>query len=819
MSDKLRDKNIVEEMQNSFLDYAMSVIVSRALPDVRDGLKPVHRRILFAMNDLGNYADKPYKKSARIVGDCIGKYHPHGDSSVYDAMVRMAQDFSYREMLVDGHGNFGSLDGDGAAAMRYTEARMSRIAMEMLKDINKNTIDFQENYDASELEPVVLPGKIPNLLVNGASGIAVGMATNIPPHNLGEVINGIIAYMNDKDINTQGLMQYIKGPDFPLGADILGSHGIIKAYETGNGSVKVRSKYDLFEEDNGKYTIVFTEIPFQVNKAVLVEKIADAVKDKRVEGITDLRDESDREGIRIVIELKRGVTPEVIINNLFKMTQLEATFSINMLALVDGEPKVLTLKEIIENYVLHQKDVITRKTQFELDKAQTRIHILDGLKIAVDNIDEVIKIIRSSKTTDEAKAILKEKYNFSDEQTKAILEMRLQKLTGLEIDKLVSEIEELTIEIEKLEAILASEQLIEDIITEELNELKEKYSNPRRTNILEGYFDSSIDVEDLIEEEDIVITLTDEGYIKRMTPENYRVQNRGGKGVKGMKTNEEDIVKHIVSTTTHTDVLFFTNTGKVYKTRAHRIPEFSKTSKGIPLVNLIDLDKEEHITNIISIKDYVDNTALMFVTRNGIGKKTNISEYIRVNKNGKRALTLKEEDSVVSVFMTTEEDNILISSKYGNSILLSSSDIRNMGRTSTGVKVMKFKVDGDYIISGSATNTSDLILTVTTLGYGKMTKSTEYRLIKRGGKGIRNIKLSEKNGSVAMVKIISEDEIVSKDLLLITETGQTIRVKVSDFPIISRSTQGVRIMKLSEGEEIVNIEIIDGESTEETNEN
>lgn len=809
MSDKLTDKNIIDEMQNSFLDYAMSVIVSRALPDVRDGLKPVHRRILYAMNDLGNYADKPYKKSARIVGDVIGKYHPHGDSSVYDAMVRMAQDFSYRDMLVDGHGNFGSIDGDGAAAMRYTEARMSKISMEMLKDINKDTIDFQDNYDANEQEPVVLPGKIPNLLVNGASGIAVGMATNIPPHNLGEVIEGIIAYMNDKDITTQELMQYIKGPDFPLGANILGNHGIIKAYETGNGSIKVRSEYQIFEEDNGKNTVVFSEIPYQVNKALMVEKIADAIRDKRVEGITDLRDESDRDGIRIVLELKRGVTPEVVINNLFKVTQLESSFSINMLALVEGEPKILTLKEVIEKYVAHQKDVIIRKTKYDLNKAQVRMHILEGLKIAVDNIDEVIKIIRSSATANDAKVSLIEKYLLSDEQTKAILDMRLQKLTGLEIEKLTDEIEELLQLIKELEAILQDDKLVEQIITEELNELKEKYATPRRSKIIEGYFDSSIDVEELIEEQDIVITLTDGGYIKRMTPENYRVQNRGGKGVKGMKTNEEDIVKHIISTTTHTDVLFFTNIGKVYKTRAHKIGEFSKNSKGIPLVNIIDLDKEEYITNIISIKEYNEDESLMFVTKNGIGKKTTISEYMRVNKNGKRALTLKEDDSVVSVFTVREDNNILIASKYGNATLFKSSDIRNMGRTSTGVRIMKFKVENDYIISGGVTRAEDYILTVTTQGFGKMTDVDEYRITKRGGKGIRNIKLSEKNGNVAMVKVMPKENINSSDLLIITQTGQTIRVKVSDFPMISRSTQGVRIMRLSEGEEIVNIEVIE----------
>ncbi len=811
---KLRDKNIVTEMENSFLDYAMSVIVSRALPDVRDGLKPVHRRILYAMNELGNTADKPYKKSARIVGDVIGKYHPHGDSAVYEAMVRMAQDFSFREMLVDGHGNFGSIDGDGAAAMRYTEARMSKISMEIIKDINKDTVDFQENYDANEQEPKVLPAKFPNILVNGGSGIAVGMATNIPPHNLSEVIDGTIAYLDNKDITIDEIMQYIKGPDFPLGAQILGDLGIIKAYHTGNGGIKVRSKYDIIEEKNGKFTVIVSEIPYQVNKANLVEKIADAVKSKRVDGITDLRDESDRDGIRIVMELRRGVTPEVIVNNLFKYTQLENTYSINMLALVGGEPQVLNLKEIIHHYVEHQIEVITRKTKFELKKAQARIHILHGMQIAVNHIDEVIKLIKASSDTENAKEQLINKYDLTDIQAKAILEMKLQKLTGLEIEKLEEEIQMLLTIIEDLQAILASESKIQAIIKDQLLDIKERFGNKRRTEIVTGYVDSSIDYEDLIEESDVIITLTDGGYIKRFSTENYRVQHRGGKGVKGMNVNEADLVKHLTFGSTHSDLLLFTNQGRVYKTRVHQIPEFSKAAKGLPLVNIIDLEENETITNIITVKSYLENSSLVFITKDGIGKKTLIEEYKRVNKNGKRALNLRENDEVVAVFVATEDSNIFVASRYGKSVLFANTQLRNVGRVSTGVRIMQVQGSDDYIISADLVNDGDNVLTITTKGYGKQTPISEYRLINRGGKGVKNIKVTDKNGFVAKTKILKPENIEHTDLLLITNDGQTIRVKAQDVSFVSRVTQGVKIMNLKDKSEITNIELIDNVAEE-----
>ncbi|MFV0246945.1 MAG: DNA gyrase subunit A, partial [Mycoplasmatales bacterium] len=799
---------IVDEMSTSFLDYAMSVIVSRAIPDVRDGLKPVHRRILYAMSEIGNTADKPYKKSARIVGDVIGKYHPHGDTAVYEAMVRMSQDFSFRDMLVDGHGNFGSIDGDGAAAMRYTEARMSKIAMELLKDINKNTVDYQDNYDASETEPAVLPSRFPNMLVNGGSGIAVGMSTNIPPHNLGEVIDGIIAYIDDSNIDIKGLMQYIKGPDFPLGAQVLGSAGIEKAYTTGNGSIKVRAKYEVFEEKNGKNTIIVTEIPFQVNKASLVEKIADNIRQKRVEGITDLRDESDRDGIRIVLETKKGVTPEVIINNLFKYTQLETSFPANLLALVHGEPKVLNLKEIIEYYVEHQIEIITRKTKFDLEKAKNKIHILEGLQIAVDNIDDVIKLIKSSRTPEEARDKLALKYKITEVQSRAILDMKLQKLTGLEMDKLTEEINELRKIITELEAILASPEKINSIIKEDLEEIKAKYATPRRSEIIEGYFDSSINYEDLIEEQEVIVTLTEGGYAKRITSDNYRVQNRGGKGNKGIKLNEEDVVSHIEFSSTHSDIMFFTDKGKVYRARVHQIPEFSKNAKGFPLVNIIDLDPEEKITKILSVKEYRDDSSLMFITKQGIGKKTKIAEYERVNKNGKKALTLNEGDTVVSVFVVKDGNHILVSAKGGNSVHFEQSQVRNMGRTSRGVRIMKFKSAEDHIISADVVIGQENVLSISENGYGKQTPVKDYRVTNRGGSGVKNLKVTDKTGFVSVSKIINPDEMEDTDVLVITNNGQTIRVTATSFSQTGRNTQGVRIMKLNEGEKVSTIEFI-----------
>lgn len=806
MSDKIADKNLVDEMSNSFLDYAMSVIVSRALPDVRDGLKPVHRRILFAMNDLGNYADKPYKKSARIVGDVIGKYHPHGDSSVYSAMVRMSQDFSYRNPLVDGHGNFGSLDGDGAAAMRYTEARMSKMAMELLRDIQKDTIDYQDNYDGTEREPVVLPAKFPNLLVNGASGIAVGMATNIPPHNLNEVIDGVKAYIKKPEITSMELMEYIKGPDFPLGGQILGNAGIAKAYETGNGSVRVRANYEVFEEKNGKSTIVFSDVPFQVNKASLVEKIADNVKNKRIEGITDLRDESDRDGIRIVIETSRNSSSEVIINQLFKYTQLESNFSINMLALVKGEPQVLKLNEIIKYYLEHQVEVIERRTKFELTKAEKRAHILRGLMIALKNIDDVIEIIKTSVTQEEAQTKLMKNYELDEIQSKSILEMQLRRLTGLEQSKINDELTELEIKIADLMDILSKEERIFEIIEVELTEIQAKYGSDRRSEIIEGYFDSSIEYEQLIEEENVIITLTEEGYIKRLKSDTYKVQNRGGKGLKGMNVNEEDAVKNMVFASTHSDLLFFTDSGKVFRTRTHKVPEFSRTAKGIPLINLIDIDSGDKISNIISLKEYNDNESLFFVTKHGIGKKTSISEYQRINKNGKRAISLNEGDEVVKTFVVCDEDNILIASREGKAVVSKVADYRKLGRTSRGVRALNLS-NTDIIVGGAIFNEGDVAFTITDNGYGKATKFENYRVQNRGGKGSKNINVSEKNGLVTDVKILKEDSLEKYDVIMISSNGIVIRVNASHIKISGRATLGVKMMSLLENDKVSNVEI------------
>ncbi len=813
-SDKQMNKNIVDEMSNSFLDYAMSVIVSRALPDVRDGLKPVHRRILFAMNELGNTADKPYKKSARIVGDVIGKYHPHGDSSVYDAMVRMSQDFSYRNPLVDGHGNFGSIDGDGAAAMRYTEARMSRLAMELLKDINKNTIDYQENYDGSEKEPVVLPARIPNLLVNGTSGIAVGMATSIAPHNLREVVSAVIAYIENEDITIEELMEHIKGPDFPLGAQVLGNAGIKKAYETGNGSIRVRSKYEIVYDKRDRASIVVNEIPFQVNKAALVEKIALCVKDKKVEGIVDLRDESDRDGIRIVMDLNRSATPEVVINNLFKHTQLESSFSFNMLALVHGEPKVLNLKEIIYHYTEHQIEVTRRKTQFELDKAANRAHILEGLKIALDNIDRVIAIIRSAKTSEEAMEKLTGEFTLSEKQAKSILEMQLRRLTGLEREKIEDELSELLLLIENLKLILSTPQMIKDIIVEDLKEISVRFGSDRRTEIIAGNFESDLDYESLIEEENVIITLTEGGYIKRLSADTYKTQGRGGKGLKGMNVNDEDQVSQMLFTSTHSDVLFFTNTGKVFKSRAHKIPEYSRTAKGLPLLNLIDIDKGEKITNLISIDEYKEDQYLMIITERGLGKKTSLSEYSRINRNGKKAVILAEGDVVNTVKVINKDEHLIIASNAGKALHAHESSFRAQGRTSRGVRALRLE-ENDFIIGAEIVHENDLVVTISEKGYGKATPIEQYRVQNRGGKGIKNLNISEKNGKVISIKKIAQEEIEQYDLLIITEHGQVIRLSGSDIKISSRATLGVTLMRMSEGDRVANVELIEVETGEE----
>ncbi len=810
------DRNITNEMENSFLDYAMSVIVSRALPDVRDGLKPVHRRILYAMNDLGNYADKPYKKSARIVGDVIGKYHPHGDTSVYEAMVRMAQDFSYRLELVDGHGNFGSLDGDGAAAMRYTEARMSKAAMELLRDINKDTIDYQENYDGTEKEPIVLPAKFPNLLVNGASGIAVGMATNIPPHNLGEVIDGSIALLNNPEITIDELCEHIKGPDFPLGAMILGNQGIKKGYHTGNGSMKIRSKYEIFEQKNGKSLIIFSEIPFQVNKSNLLERIAENVKNKTIDGITDIRDESDRDGVRVVIELRRDVTPEVVVNNLFKYSQLEVSFSMNMLALVKGQPKVLNLLEILTNYLDHQKEVIIRRTNYDLNKAQKRAHILEGLKIAVDNIDQVIKLIRASKTTEEAKISLIDTFDLSEEQTKAILDMKLNKLTGLEMEKIMSELEELLILIEDLKDILAKEERINKIIEEDLLDVKSKYATPRRTEILESYIDADGDLESLIEEKEVLITLTKSGYIKRVSIDEFKAQNRGGKGSKGLSLNDGDELNQILFTSTHSDLLFFTDNGKVFKTRGYRIPEYnSKTAKGLPLINLIDIAKEEKVTSIISIKEYVEGESLFFATKYGKGKKTDLAEYSRINKNGKKAIGLNDGDEVISVNKVTEDGKVFFATQDGLGLKTQISQFRLMGRTAKGVTAIKFKEEKDCVIGFNVLEEDSLIVTVTENGYGKMTSTNEYRIQGRAGKGTRNLKVTEKTGKVKEITAISSANKDNFDLMILSQKGQSIRTGLDSLRSMGRNTQGVRIMNLNSGDKVNALELVEKEIEEE----
>ena len=808
MSDKVTPKNIVDEMNNSFLDYAMSVIVSRALPDVRDGLKPVHRRILFAMNDLGNTADKPYKKSARIVGDVIGKYHPHGDTSVYDAMVRMAQNFSYRVPLVDGHGNFGSIDGDGAAAMRYTEARMAKVSMELLRDINKDTVDFQENYDGSELEPKVLPARTPNLLINGASGIAVGMATNIPPHNLGEVIEGTIATIDNPDITIEELNTIIKGPDFPLGANILGDSGIKKAYATGNGSIKVRSEYEIFYDKNEKPTVIISEIPFQVNKASMVERIAECVKEKKVEGITDLRDESDRDGIRVVIELSKNSTPEVVMNNLFKLTQLESSFAMNMLALVKGVPKILNLKEFLTYYIEHQVEVTQRKSKYELKRAQDRAHIVEGLKIALDNIDAVIKLIRASGTNEIAMNGLIEQFSLSEKQAKAILEMQFKRLTGLEYGKIESELKELLLQVEDLLDILANESRVNEIIKDDLTAMKLKYETPRRSKIIEGYYDSSIDYEELIEESNVIVTLTKSGYIKRLTPDNYKTQNRGGKGTKGMKVNEEDVVSNVLFTSTHADILFFTDTGKVFKTRVHKVPAYSRAAKGLPLVNLIDIAKDEKITKIITLKEYKEEEFFMFVTNNGVGKKTNTCEFDRINKNGKRAISLNEGDYVRSVLIGSPNQDIVITTNDGKALRCIESKFRPMGRTARGVKAISVSSD-HRIIGADMVSEDDYIISISANGFGKASTIDKYRTVNRGGKGVRTMKVSEKTGEVVAALKITESELDVYDLLMITKLGQVIRIAASDIKVAGRDTQGVTLMRLSGNDKIANVELIE----------
>ena len=787
---------ISEEVQTSFLNYAMSVIVSRALPDVRDGLKPVHRRILYGMQELGNTSDKPYKKSARIVGDVMGKYHPHGDSSIYDAMVRMAQPFSYRYMLVDGHGNFGSVDGDGAAAMRYTESRMSKITMEMLRDINKDTIDYQDNYDGNEKEPVVLPARIPNLLLNGASGIAVGMATNIPPHQLGETIDAVIALSENPAITTEELMEIIPGPDFPTGGVILGRSGIRRAYETGRGSITVRAKAEIETKANGKETIIVNEIPYQVNKARLIEKIAELVRDKKIDGITNLRDESDRRGMRIVMEIRKDANANVILNNLFKQTAMQSNFGVNMLALVDGQPKVLSLKEVLHYYLEHQKVVITRRTKFELKKAEDRAHILAGLRIALDHIDEIITIIRSSRSGDEAKPILMERFSLTDRQAQAILDMRLVRLSGLEREKIENEFQELQALITKLKAILADEGKIIEIIRTELTEIKERFNDTRRTEITAGGLEM-IEDEDLITREDSVLTLTHNGYIKRLASNTYRSQKRGGRGVQGMGTHDDDFVEHLLFTSTHDTILFFTTKGKVYRAKGYEIPEFGRTAKGLPIVNLLNLEKEEKVTAMIRVDEFKEDAYLIFTTKTGITKRTQLSQFANIRTSGLIAINLHEDDDLISVRLTNGTKDVIIGTHEGMLIRFKEDEIRSMGRTASGVRGIKLR-DGDYVVGMEIIEPGHEILVVTEKGYGKRTPESEYRLQSRGGVGLKTIQITDKNGPMCAVKTVDGTE----DIMLITINGILIRMDVNDISIIGRSTQGVRLIRLG-NEELV----------------
>ena len=808
--DQIKPHNIAKEMRTSFIDYAMSVIVSRALPDVRDGLKPVHRRILYSMNDLGMHSDKPYKKSARIVGDVIAKYHPHGDSSVYDAMVRMAQDFSYRYPLVDGHGNFGSIDGDGSAAMRYTEARMSKLAMEMMRDINKNTIDFQPNFDGEEQEPIVLPARFPSLLVNGTTGIAVGMATNIPPHNLSEVIDGCLAYMDNPEIDVLGLMQFIKGPDLPTGALILGTKGIRSAYETGNGSIMMRSKCEIVEGHGGKYSILVTEIPYQVNRERLIEKIAELVKEKRLDGITDLRNESNREGTRIVIELRKDVNPQVMLNNLFKLTQLQVSYGINMLALVDGQPKVLNLKEIIAAYIKHQVEVIVRRTQFDLNKAEDRAHILEGLRIALDHIDRIIAIIRGSSTDEEALNSLMSEFSLSERQGKAILEMRLRRLTGLERGKIEEEYQGLVALIADLKDILANEDRVHAIIREELLEVKHKHGDERRTEIVRGS-DFDIEDEDLIPEEQVIITLTNNGYIKRQPISTYRSQNRGGRGVQGMGTHDDDYVKELLSTSTHDHLLFFTSKGKVYQKKAYTIPEYGRTAKGLPIVNIIEIAQDEYISAIIPVKEFNDEEFLFFATRSGVVKRTTLSAFGHIRTNGLIALSLREDDELIGVRKTSGNDDIIIASSGGKAVWFEETEVRPMGRTAAGVRGI-FLEEGEVAVGMEMVTMNQEILVVTENGFGKRTSIQEYRKTKRGGKGVKTLTITEKNGTLVAMKAVNGDE----DLLIVTNKGVIIRTPIHQISQTGRATQGVKLIRLTDDQLVSSVAVVEHEEAEET---
>lgn len=806
---KLVDVNISEKMRSSFLDYSMSVIVARALPDVRDGLKPVHRRILYTMYEDGLTPDKPFRKSATTVGAVLGSYHPHGDSSVYDAMVRMAQDFNYRCVLVDGHGNFGSIDGFEAAAYRYTEARLSKISLELLRDINKNTVDFVDNFDGTTKEPSVLPSRFPNILVNGTMGIAVGMATNIPPHNLGETIDACIAKIDNPDITLPELMEHIKGPDFPTGGYILGNSGIVKAYETGRGTIVIRAKASI-EEKNNHQRIVVTEIPYGVNKSVLITKIADLVRNKVIEGISDLRDETDLNGIKIVIEIKREANANVVLNNLYKYSQLQSSFGINLLALDNGQPKVMTLNQILESYIDFQKSVVIRRTQFDLDKAKKRAHILEGLKICQDHIDEIVALIKASKSDEEAIKALEERFQLSEAQSQAILELKLRRLTGLEREKIEAELAELEQLIQELESILASEEKVKEILKQEMAEIRDKYNDERRTVIDMTAIDY-IEDESLIPVEKSIITLTNNGYIKRMPVDTYRSQNRGGVGIKGMSTNENDFVSQLVSVSTHDSVLFFTNRGKVYRMKGYEVPAFSRQSKGLPIINLLPLEKEESVNSIIALNDETeDSDYLTFITKEGLVKRTNVLEFKKIRNSGKLAIILHDDDELVAVRKTKGNNEIVIGASNGRMVRFDENEVRSMGRGTSGVKGID--LDGAYVVGAEIIHDNAEILIVTEKGYGKRTNIDEYRLTHRGSKGVKALNVTEKNGAMIALKTVSGDE----DLIIITDSGVLMRMSLEQVSTLKRATQGVRLINLKDNQKVATVALV--EKAEETTE-
>ena len=805
--DRIIEKNIVQEVKDSFLEYSMSVIVSRAIPDLRDGLKPVHRRILYSMYESGYTPDKPHRKSARIVGDVMGKYHPHGDSSIYEAMVRMAQPFSFRHMLVDGHGNFGNMDGDGAAAMRYTEARLSKLSLEMVRDINKDTVEFTGNFDETEKEPEILPSRFPNILVNGSMGIAVGMATNIPPHNLGEVIDGCVAYIDNPEIDTLGLMEHIKGPDFPTGGIILGNSGIKKAYETGRGTITIRGKVEI-EENNGKTRIIVTELPYQVNKKEFQERIGQLVRDKVLDGISDLHEESNLENpVRVVIYLKKEANANVVLNNLYKHTQLQVTYGINLLMIDQKTPLILSLKEVISKYIDYQKEIIIRRTRYDLKKCEARVHILEGLKIALDNIDEVIRIIKASKTDQIAKEQLTSKFGLDEVQCEAILEMKLRRLTGLEKDKIENELKDLLARIEELKSILASEQKVLDIIKTELLEIKDKYSDERRT-----YIDMTaieyIEDESLIPEESVIITLTNKGYIKRLAIDTYKSQNRGGVGIKGMATNEEDFAQYLLTMSTHDYVLFFTNKGKTYRMKGYEIPLYSRQSKGLPIINLIPIEKEEYVTAMLKVENNEKNNYIVFCTKNGLIKRTNIKEFENIRTNGKLAITLKEDDELISAKKTSGENEILIASSNGRMIRFEEKEIRIMGRTASGVRGIN--VEDGVCVGCEIAEQGQQILVVTEKGYGKKTDLEEYRMTHRGSKGVKALNVTDKNGNIVSFKTVHENE----DLMIITNNGIVIRLPLEQVSSTGRVAQGVKLINLKDDQKVSTVAIIQREETD-----